>query len=32
MQVLDVGDVASALRLLQLSGTEHEKPRSVEGW
>lgn len=32
MQVLDVGDVVSALRLLQLLDTEREKPRSVEGW
>jgi DNA repair protein RadA/Sms len=33
MRVLDVTDVASALRLLQLVGSEREqKPRSVEGW
>ncbi|HEY0952420.1 MAG TPA: DNA repair protein RadA, partial [Nocardioides sp.] len=31
MRVLDVPDVASALRLLQLLGAEHHKPRSVEG-
>ena len=31
MRVLDVPDVASTLRLLQLLGTEHQKPRSVEG-
>ena len=32
MRVLDVADVASALRLLRLVAVEHEKPRSVEGW
>ncbi|MDI6909467.1 DNA repair protein RadA [Nocardioides sp.] len=32
MRVLDVADVASALRLLQLLDAEHEKPRPVEGW